>query len=271
MSELDLNRTRRLEEQLAQLDRRSWWLWWYVVFVVLLLAVALVVIADGALLLEEDAVHQTTLSASVRGLVFLSLLFSIYVIYQHLVIYRMGRQLRHQLAVTARFKQENEELVTLAALDPLTALYNRRFVEQRLAEEIARAERFGYPMTALLIDLDDFKDINDKYGHAAGDSALQQFAASLRRAIRFSDVPIRLGGDEFMVLLPDCVPHQLKGLLDRISPFVPVINGQPVAVDFSVGWVQPERGESARDLLLRVDKELYADKRRRKAMPFQDH
>src|SRR5580700_3016018 len=96
-----------------------------------------------------------------------------------------------------------EKLYGLSILDPLTGLYNRRFGQTRLSEEIARAGEVSDPLLLLAIDFDRFKQINDQYGHAAGDLALKAFSRSLRRAVRACDVPIRVGGDEFLVILPE--------------------------------------------------------------------
>ncbi len=97
-----------------------------------------------------------------------------------------------------------KEFLKLAMLDPLTGLHNRRFAQERLVAEMARSGRHGHPLTVLMIDLDGFKQINDRYGHWGGDLVLKEFAQRLCRAIRGSDLAIRLGGDEFVVLLPEC-------------------------------------------------------------------
>src|SRR5207237_4051929 len=98
----------------------------------------------------------------------------------------------------------------LAMIDPLTGLYNRRYAEQRLSAEVARSARRGHPLTILSLDLNNFKEINDTYGHPAGDLVLQEFAAHLNKVIRGSDLAVRLGGDEFLVLLPDCTAEELS-------------------------------------------------------------
>src|SRR5437660_11446605 len=94
--------------------------------------------------------------------------------------------------------------------DSLTGLYNRRFAEQRLAAEVARSERRGHPLTVLTLDLNNFKEINDTYGHPAGDQVLQEFATRLNKVIRGSDLAVRLGGDEVWVVVPECTLRELK-------------------------------------------------------------
>ena len=137
-----------------------------------------------------------------------------------------------------------DALAQLALLDPLTQLHNRRFMNDRLQAEVSRAVRARATFSLALIDLDNFKDMNDTYGHAAGDRALVAFAAALRRDLRAYDVPCRFGGDEFVVLFPDCdgvgAQTALNQLRARAGWSVP---GLPL-VSFSAGIAQfPDDGE----------------------------
>jgi diguanylate cyclase (GGDEF)-like protein len=97
-----------------------------------------------------------------------------------------------------------DALARLALLDPLTQLHNRRFLDDRLQAEVARAKRSGATFSIALVDLDEFKTVNDTFGHTAGDRALVSFARALRTGLRAYDVACRFGGDEFVVLFPDC-------------------------------------------------------------------
>jgi diguanylate cyclase (GGDEF)-like protein len=90
----------------------------------------------------------------------------------------------------------------MSITDPLTALPNRRYLEERLMEELNRSRRYEFPMSFLMIDIDDFKAYNDKNGHQAGDLALQITAQCLKGALRSADVASRYGGEEFCILLP---------------------------------------------------------------------
>src|SRR5439155_24943533 len=98
----------------------------------------------------------------------------------------------------------SQVLSELALLDPLTELHNRRFMNDRLPAEIARAARNRGTLSTAMIDLDDFKRINDTLGHAVGDRVLAAFARALRSDLRAYDLVCRFGGDEFVVLFPDC-------------------------------------------------------------------
>jgi two-component system cell cycle response regulator len=104
--------------------------------------------------------------------------------------------------------------------DFLTGWHNRRYLQARLMEELARARRQGSSLVCLLIDLDHFKSINDEHGHLAGDLALKEVALRVNSQVRSSDAAARYGGDEFVVLLPDATVTQARGLAERIRETV---------------------------------------------------
>src|SRR5208282_2667770 len=193
-----------IRKNLQHLDRKQWWLWSTTVAVLLLLTLAVASFTFPALLSKDADTYSFFLNQSVRALVGIVLLFSVYLVYQQMLIHRLRNQLSDQIESLAKVESLASEVYKLAALDQLTGLYNRRSGEQRLAQEISRAQRHGRPLTILLMDIDGLKLMNDTHGHAAGDTALKGFADRLQRAIRGSDLAVRLGGDEFMALLPEC-------------------------------------------------------------------
>ena len=110
-------------------------------------------------------------------------------------------------------------------------------------------------------DLDKFKQINDTYGHPAGDQVLKHFAHRLDTVIRKSDLAARMGGDEFLVLLPECSTNRVQMLLDRLRPMETEYAGTKIPICFSAGWVGYENGETTEQFLERADRTLYAEKR----------
>src|SRR5216684_6945691 len=247
-------RNQELAQELQRIEKRDWWIWIYTVFVILLLTFAVIALTLPALHEGAETIFKIKLSQVVFGLIALVFLFNFYTIYQQILIKRLRRQLAE--------KQGHSDLLrNLAMVDPLTGLYNRRFAEQRLAAEVARSERKGHPLSVLTLDLNNFKQINDTYGHPAGDHVLLEFATRLNSVVRGSDLAVRLGGDEFLVLLPECTLEQLQLVLVRFGSLEVNWQGQKISVTFSAGWKQYEMGERPEQLLARADESLYASKR----------
>ena len=247
-------RDHELGRELERIDRRDWWVWGYSIFVILLLTFAIISLSLPALRQGAETLFNIKMVEMVSSLIALVVIFNIYTIYQQFLIKRLRRQI-------AEKQGHSDILRSLAMVDPLTGLYNRRFAEQRLAAEVARSERRGHPLTVLTLDLNNFKRINDTHGHPAGDQVLQEFAARLNRVIRGSDLAVRLGGDEFLVLLPECTMEQLQLVLGRLGSVEVDWNGKRIPVTFSAGWEQYEMGDRPEELLARADRALYERKR----------
>ena len=109
-----------------------------------------------------------------------------------------------------------DQLQRVSLTDPLTGLPNRRHFDRRLREELARVDRYQYPLTLMLLDLDGLKNINDEEGHEAGDNALRAVARTLQRTCRATDLAARIGGDEFTVLAPNITEAEAEKLAGRI-------------------------------------------------------
>jgi diguanylate cyclase (GGDEF)-like protein len=163
--------------------------------------------------------------------------------------------IRRQAAVFAR----------AAAIDPVSGLYNRRHFHARLEEELQRAERTDSTVALLMIDLDDFKRINDTYGHAAGDAAIRVAATIIRRSVRPFDICTRYGGEEFAVVMPDSSSSTAETVAERIRnrinswvPSEPTLAGLHITA--SIGFALGHRTTSTDDFLARADQALYAAK-----------
>ena len=253
-----------IQMTMRRIDRREWWLWSYAMMVTMLLLVAVASFAFPALLSGADRFYSFFVNQAVRGLVGLVLIFNVYLIYQQLQITRIRRQLTDQVCAVDKVEELAQEVYKMALLDPLTGLFNRRYIEQRLESEIARSKRHGRALAVILFDLDEFKRVNDTYGHAAGDALLKAFAERLSKATRGSDAAARYGGDEFLVVLPECKPENVQHVLRRLQGICAEIDDRTtVPIVFSAGWADSVQGESAKELLLRADAELYASKRRK--------
>ncbi len=251
--------------KLKKLQRRDWVLWWTSITVMLLLVLAVVSLSLPALLRDQGSFFQFNLDQSVRGLVGMVLLFNFYAIYQQIVVKRLHRQLAEQIEESVKLETYAETMHRMAMMDPLTQLHNRRYAEERVTAEVARSHRSGHPLTIVMLDLNNFKQINDRYGHPAGDEALKGFADRLRALVRISDMAVRLGGDEFLIMLVDCESGMAGRLVSRIGTIKVPYQGTDLAVDFSAGWVGCRPGEPPEKLMERADQALYEAKRKMKA------
>ncbi|HEX4519254.1 MAG TPA: sensor domain-containing diguanylate cyclase [Gaiellaceae bacterium] len=152
-----------------------------------------------------------------------------------------------------RFTEARE----LAELDSLTGLHNRRLFYEFLAREIARARRYERFVSVIVFDLDDFKRINDRLGHLGGDAVLMGVSEAVRSAVRETDIPCRVGGDEFAVILPESSRDDAELLADRISL---AIRGQKIdkvgALKISAGVSELRANDTAADLFKRADDAL---------------
>jgi diguanylate cyclase len=259
-----------IQAQLEKLEKRDWWLWSLAVIVMLLLTFAVFSMSFPGLIKVDDPFFQSGLDRAVRGLAGLVLIFNAYTIYQQVMIKRLRRQFSQKLGEMRVLQVRAQEFHRLAIIDPLTGLYNRRVAEERIASEASRSQRYGDALTVVALDLNDFKGINDTYGHPAGDQVLKEFAKRLSSAIRLSDFAARMGGDEFLVLLPECPATQVEAFLKRLQNLVVEYGSQKIPVLFSAGWVGYEVGESTADFLERADRTLYAEKRATKARAEQE-
>lgn len=165
------------------------------------------------------------------------------------------------VAVSNRRVLEATQRVALT--DPLTRLYNRRFMDEQLQLLVSLAARHGQTFSVLMLDVDGLKRVNDTYGHERGDRVLQLVAAAIRETLRASDVPIRIGGDEFVALLPNTGLDEAFGVAERIRQAVRqhVASDPGGSVDVSLGVAGWRAGASVADLLKDADEGLYAAKR----------
>ncbi len=174
--------------------------------------------------------------------------------------------LASQLAVALELNRARAELDRQSITDMLTGVYNRRYLERLLPSESSRAERFQRPIALLMLDLDDFKLINDRFGHQQGDQVLVAFADALVNTVRKIDSVIRYGGDEFLVVMTETDDEGGRRACQRIregvmaalraSPAVPA----GVQLGVSVGLSVRQPGEDVVQKLSEADRAMYADK-----------
>ncbi len=173
--------------------------------------------------------------------------------------------------VTARKQAErkvqalNRRLAEQAIRDPLTGLYNRRFMEESISRELVRATRSGYPVSLVMCDIDHFKSINDEYGHQAGDKVLSTLGALLKRNCRSSDIPCRYGGEEFLLVFPDMpgdvAAEWAEHMRETVEETRIRFRGKTLRVTASFGVaVFPTHGTNSQRVVSAADDAQYAAK-----------
>lgn len=156
-----------------------------------------------------------------------------------------------------RRSERSRELVIESHVDPLTAVFNRRGIDEVLESELKRSTRSGQPVSVVMVDVNDLKRTNDTRGHPLGDDLLRRVASALADNIRASDRVGRYGGDEFLIVAPDTPADQALHLIDRLR-------AATAATPCAFGTARSSTGESAQALVSRADVEMYRDKKLRK-------
>jgi len=179
-------------------------------------------------------------------------------------------ELKHKLNDVDRYAQQlrqaNKKLVELAVNDGLTGLYNRKQADHVLAVELERAEKFGFPLCILMLDIDRFKRFNDSFGHVAGDEALRRLSDAIRQNVRRLDVCARYGGEEFLVILPETAIPAATTIAERIREAVEKGSYEtgrspdPGQLTVSLGVAEYKTGEEPVSLIKRADSALYKAK-----------
>jgi two-component system cell cycle response regulator len=157
-----------------------------------------------------------------------------------------------------------ESFAHAAAIDPVSGLFNRRYFHVRIEEELQRAGRHNLQVALLLIDLDDFKAVNDSYGHLVGDLVIKDTSEILRRAVRTFDICTRFGGEEFAIVMPGSTLQAAANVAERIRQRIEryrQVDVDSLRVTASVGIAMSAPGQTTRDLMTRADEALYLAKR----------
>jgi two-component system cell cycle response regulator len=169
---------------------------------------------------------------------------------------------------TERLRSNVQQSMEMAITDGLTGLHNRRYMESHLGTLVEQASQRGKPLSVLILDIDYFKSVNDTYGHDAGDEVLREFATRVRKNVRGIDLACRLGGEEFVVVMPDTDAGVASIVAERIrsrvagEPFAIHKGARAIDITVSIGMAQRQPGDADADILVkRADQALYRAKR----------
>jgi diguanylate cyclase (GGDEF)-like protein len=249
---------RELESKLEALDGRDLYLWSIAILVGITVSAGFLAMAVPQWWTGTLELSRRYLPVLLFGFVVLVILVNVYLLEQRLQLKRNRLELIRQLVRT-----EAAELT--AQIDPLTKTFNRRCLEAVLNKEIAAADRRKSALSVAMIDLDDFRGVNNTLGHAVGDRVLKIAVEIMRRTLRASDSIIRYGGDEFIVVMPDTTEQQAGYAIQRLLGNVVRWNQNPeiqdVHLSFSLGVAEYRSGVTLGQLIDEADRKMYESKK----------
>ena len=175
--------------------------------------------------------------------------------------------------VTHALQKSEQRFRKLSVTDDLTGIYNSRYFFNRLENEIERTNRYGHPLSLLILELDNFKNYNDCYGHVAGDEVLAKTGEILRNSLRKTDSAYRYGGEEFTVILPETDGNAAAHFAERIRQGIEkhafvIERGRSLSVTASIGIAQHKTGEHMSAFIKRADENMYTAKKQGKNRVF---
>ena len=247
---------------LEALSSRDWQLW-------TICALIIVVIATGFAAFVVPNFVWANLHTDSRfvpqlfyGLITLIILFNVYILQQKRKLNRARAQLLRELMESAKARET-------ALVDPLTGVFNRRYMEEIFPREISKAVRSGTDLSLIILDVNGFKDVNTRFGHFGGDQYLRDVATLLKKTFRGSDTVLRLGGDEFLIILPETSHKQAVRASERLTWETRWWNQAGHAkyeLSFSCGVATYRKGMDMKEVLDAADKDMYRVKLERKAL-----
>jgi len=250
----DTFRVQQAESRLRQLARREWWLWVSAFFVATLSALAFLLSSFPSLFRHTEHFYEIRSDQARWGILCLLLLFNGWMLRRQWSFRRQRKQLSGQ---SAGADAHSELISDPTGIDPVTGLHTRAFIEQQLGKEIARARRQNVALSLATVHLDDFAEMNKRYGLSAMDAAVKELARRLKKACRGSDFAVRLASDDFLLVLPECNLGEVKTVLNRLGAIEVVCSGRKISVAYTTGWVDYQPGDLPADLLKRAAQLLH--------------
>lgn len=257
----ETRRSSRLQRDIRELETKDFHLWLIGVLIIIALAAGFAAMIlpnvmgrHGFLQVNERYLPQLFI-----GFIVLIVLFNIYTLQRRRTLEKTRDALMDELV-------RREAAEKLSLVDPLTELYNQRYLAQVIAREANRADRLNSQMTFLLLDVDGFKALNARAGHLRGDRVLSEVALLLKRTFRTSDTIVRYGGDEFLVLLTDTDMAQarlgIERLLKQVERWNRANSGEGFTLGFACGLAAYSKGADANAALQAAVQDLDAQKSR---------
>src|SRR5260370_14016216 len=242
-------RAQTVESELRQIARREWWLWLSAIFVTTLSAAVFLLTSFRWLFLHSEHFYEIRSDQARWGVFCLLLLFNGRLGYRQWGLRRQGMELTGE---GGRGPGQAEQISDPTAVDAVTGLYTRAFIEQQLGKEIARARRQNTALSLATIHLDDFAEVSKTYGPAARDQAVKDLARRLKKACRGSDFAVRLGTEDFLLVLPECNLGEAKVVLNRVGRLETPCSGRKLTLGDTPGRGDDQQGDLPSDLLRRA-------------------
>ena len=250
----DAFRAQQAESGLRQLARREWWLWFSALFVATLSALGFVLSSVPSLFRHTEHFYEIRSDQARWGILCLLLVFNVWMLYRQWSFRRQRNQLSGQ---NAGADAPSGQFSAPSGIDPITGLHTRAFIEPQLGKEIARARRQNTALSLATIHLDDFTEMNKRYGLSAMDAGLKELARRLKKACRGTDFAVRMSSDDFLLVLPECNVGEVQVVLNRIGVLELVCSGRRVNLTYTTGWVDYQPGDLPADLLKRAAQLLH--------------
>lgn len=252
-----------VSEQMTALEKRDWELWLIAAGVGTLVGIGVLALLFRAAFLQHGMLHLSLAvsPALLFGLVAFLILLNTYIVSRRVQLRRMRGQL---ISTTIQ-----GELIRLQSFtDPLTEVYNRRALDEMARRFLSHAKRLGKPVTFMMVDVDQFKNVNTRFGHLVGDFVLAEVAGILRGAVRGADAVVRYGGDEFLVILADANFQGGEVVAERIASLLFDWNNarhlRNFELAFSLGLAEWSEGKTLDEMLDQADERMYSTKTLRK-------
>ena len=244
------DRAQQGESGLRQIGRREWWLWLSASVVTLLAGVAFLLSSFRSffLFLRSDHFYEIRSDQARWGIMCLLLLFNTWMVYRQWSFRRLRTQMT---GPSGNPEEKTYEVHDRSGLDPVTGLDTQ--ASHWLGREIARARRQNTALSVVKFHLEDFARLNDRYGRAATDEALKEFARRLKEASRGSDYAVRLGSDDFLLVLPKCTLGETKLVLNRLGSVEVNCSGKRIILAYTTGCADYQPGDLPTDLLKRAE------------------
>lgn len=247
-------RAQQAQPSLRRLARREWWLWLSALFVAVFSAAAFVLTLFPSLFRHREHFYEVTSDQARWAILCLLLLFNGWMLYRQ---WSFRRQRKLLSAPEASAEALHGQLSDSASTDSVTGLHTRAFIEQQLGKEIARARRQNTALSLATLHLDEFAELDKRYGPSALDAALKELARRLKKACRGSDFAARLADDDFVLVLPECNISEVQSVLNRLGPLEMTCSGRKINLAYTTGWVDYQPGDLPADLLKRAAQLLH--------------